>query len=191
MAETINPGEVQFTYDITKDEMIRGMKFFDRKTKFNKRVLNTVLLSILAGIYTYDWFAGSSIRSMCVFIIGICIALIAVMWFNVYNRRRNLAAGSQDAGQFSVTVDSGNISMLAVEGTGKDIPPEDDEEETEETRLKLEDGKITVYRLEDMFIIFVAKEWLYIFPHRCMDGEQITAIDEIFKQALGERYKFG
>ena len=222
---------IEFKYDLKADEVKRAMRFFDRKTKFYGRVAFTVLLAFVAGVYAYDLFFrtdhGMS-ASFCVFIIGVSLGVIAVMWLNVNNRWKNLAKAAAEGGEFAVKIDDKEIATWTLDRTGNEIEdstkpyepyqmdktdepdepyeshkPDEAQEQAEVyenesddhsnpnpdiTWLDFEDGEMVIYLLEGMFVVIMNREWIYIFPHRCIGEEQTEKMEMLFKEKLNNRY---
>jgi len=91
------------------------------------------------------------------------------------------------------TAEDGNVSHetfgQALENiTTKSNETAHDDYEHNFTYLKYNDNRIVIYKLDNMFVVFISKEWFYVFPFRCIEKEKIKVMEEIFAQKLGERF---
>ena len=62
-----------------------------------------------------------------------------------------------------------------------EIPPEQ-EIKQEKTKLDLAGNSLDSMETEDLFLLFVNRSYIYIFPKRCLNEEQIKGIHGYFEE---------
>lgn len=171
--------DLSFEYNITNEEQGEAFVTFQKKYVYKKNLLKTIGFGILAVGFAVSSWRDPSI-AMNYILLGVCLAAIAAIWYNMKKIRTSLLEAMKiledDRYVFSLYDDSFVIETIITE----------EEKNSEDFRpippkvVKLGDGGIDIIEQDNMFIVILAKDIIYVLPKRCMDEKQC----EIFRNKL-------
>ncbi|MCL2089216.1 MAG: hypothetical protein FWH14_07010 [Oscillospiraceae bacterium] len=184
--------EITIEYDLTDGEMRQALKIFDRRTKFKKRMILTLLLLFIAAYNIVDLFVFRVDSNMPAFLAMAAMALIAIMWYNL-RREHNAYAAAVENMKFRMKIDNEGINaecrMQNAECRDElrsSDPRSSESDETDGTAaeewgndsksFKFAEDNIEIVANDQLYLIFIGKEWMYAIPRRCTDG-QLTMYD--------------
>lgn len=193
---------VHLEYSVSNDEENIAFKEFQKKYVRNKNILKTVLFLLALALFIQQVYKKNdyTIGWAC---IGICVAAIFFIWYNPVKIRKNLMKAlreiENDVYAFDLYEDHFTISTIYCEendsaDTISDIEEKAESEEEEKTEIKPRDVyfnqiNVDVVEIEEMFIIFLKKETLYVIPKRLISTKDAETMRKIFSQNIGEDFK--
>lgn len=178
---------LKIKYNMTLDEISDGFKLFWKKYQLKKAIIYTVVYSI-ALVLGVDFVVKNHENFYGYLLIGIALGLIVFNWYKpVMIRKKMLNTISALAEEQYIT----EIYPDKVQITTEILPDENSEENNENSdgeensdEEKQENVVTTYYFGSDfldamendkMFLLFVNRSLIYIYPKRCLsDSEQDT-----------------
>lgn len=173
-------GEVlaEVFYDVTIPEEDKGFREFQKKYVRKSAIIKTVVFAAVFAVFfvqmlkdfneTLNWIAMT-----------IAAAAIFMVWYNPVSIRKSLMKALEqikdDRYIFKLYGDAFTIETI--------IPDEEFEEGEERVYpvprvVKLDSGSFELSELDDMFVIIMKKETIYVLPKRCMKPEDEKLIRE-------------
>lgn len=156
-------------YDVTIPEEEKAFKLFQRLYVLKANITKTIVLGIVFVIFLFQLVKG---MAPYVSAMGITIAVIAIFvtWYNPVVIRKSLMKAlkplENDRYIFKLFSDAFTIETVI------------DESEFEEGEERISPPPRVVWKqksdfevreLDDMFVIIMKKETIYVLPKRCMD----------------------
>lgn len=191
--------KIEIQYDNTLSEIEEGYKLFLRKYTLKRSIIFTVVYAIAmaAGIdfVIHDY---TSMPGYILIVLG--LGMIISTWGKPVVARKKLLKTLASFGEEKynavlsekfIEIDTEilpdeQLETVAVTPQGvmtvdKDveIPPEQ-EIKQEKTRLELNNNSLDSMETEKLFLLFVNRSYIYIFPKRCLNEEQIAAVHGYF-----------
>lgn len=166
-----------FEFNVKNEEENKAFLFFQKKYVYKKNWIKTAGFGILAVGFAISAYRDPSM-AVNYMLMGVSLAAIAAIWYNTKKIRQSLMEAlkmlEDDRYIFSLYEDSFVIETIISE-----------EERNEEDFVpikpnieKLSDENLDITEHEDMFVIIVKKETIFVLPKRCMNEEQIKILSE-------------
>lgn len=172
--EDFSDAEAYIEYNLTYDEVYLALKQFQKEMQMKKNIIFTVLLIIAFALYVFQIVSGTA-NSLSMFLAGICVLLLAAVWYMPYHHRKTVAkAAESEDKQYSMHVFSDHISIKHDEGIYK---------------IEFSDNKVQVREFSDLFVIYIGKTNLFILPKRCLEEDQEAFIRQASSEHMGNRYQ--
>lgn len=190
----------EIKYDNTLPEIETGYKLFQRKYMLKRKIIFTVVYTIAAAVGV-DFMINNytNIAGYILFAIG--LSMIFSTWARPYYARKKLIKTLQSFGDekysavFSdsrITIDTevmpdAQTETVAVTTSGvmtmdQDIEvPEEQEIKHEKTKIELRSNTLDSMETDEMFLLFLNRSLIYIFPKRCMSEEEIGKLKAYFE----------
>ncbi|MCM1055175.1 MAG: hypothetical protein NC394_06605 [Bacteroides sp.] len=191
---------IKISYDNTLSEIELGYKLFQRKYMLKRNIIFSIVYAIAAGvgvdfiINDYTNFPG-----YILFVLG--LGMIFSTWARPYYARKKLIKTLQSFGdeKYTASFEETRIVIdteilpeektetVAVTSSGvmtmdQDIEiPEEQEIKHEKTKLDLRSNTLDSMETSELFLLFVNRSLIYIFPKRCLSGEETAAIQNYFE----------
>lgn len=200
-------------YSIKFEEYEQGFKSFQQKYVYPKNIVFSIIFFIVILLYAQQIFIDVK-NGMSWILMGVCIAFVAILWYNPYKIRRNLMKSISEITEdeykmeiysdrviiYTITerpleieheVDANDINAeLIVNENGELIEKSDDfNNEIEPKTINFEYDLPEILEKKDMFIIYLKKQMFYIIPKRNLFPEQCNNIRDIFRKNLEKRFK--
>lgn len=191
--------KIEIKYDNTLSEIETGYKLFQKKYMLKKSVIFTVVYAIAAGV-GID-FVVHDLTSMPGYIlIVIGLGMIISTWGRPYVARKKLIKTLESFGEERYTASFAEkeiiidteilpdeqLETVAITSQGVmkvdddvEIPPEQ-EIKQEKTKIELNNNSLDSMETPEMFLLFLNRSYIYIFPKRCLDDGQVKGIREYF-----------
>lgn len=185
--DIIDEGEplVTFEYDLTLKENDDAFRIFQKKYVMKRSIIYTIIFIILAAFYLESVIKTPN-YTLGYGLLGVCIAIIFYVWYNPVKIRRKLIDALSDIkdDRYTCEVYDEYIKITTI------LPVDQNEDviQSEPTRLYFSSGEFEVVDSESMFIIYVKKQVIYILPKRCIGGQNICQLENIFSARLGSSY---
>ena len=173
--------KAQFNYSVENQQEEIAFKEFQKKYVFKGNLIKTGLFSILAILFLQQVITEPS-YTLGYGLIGICLAVIVFVWYNPYTIRKKLLASlkelEEDVYEFSLYDDYFSVKTVEVKSK-QDV---DDEENPEEEIImeykpsifNFSETTMDVIEKSDMFIVFIKKQTIYVFPKKYISEQDIS-----------------
>ncbi len=161
-------------YDMTKEEVVPGMRAFQRKVSFKKNLIYTVILAVLAALYLQAVVKNPGYTAGMV-LLGLCLLVILLIWYSPEQHIRNTVKAIEKE-KMTFHLEISEIGILILEESGKYL-------------VRFSTPGVSVIELENSFTVCVSKEKVFIIPKRCIPSENLEEIRRRMKEGLGDRYE--
>ena len=181
------------TYDIKNTEEEEAFIAFQKKFIFKSNLIKTIAFGILAILFIYQVVKtpGNFGSWLC---LVVCLAVIFIVWYNPIKIRKTLMQSLKplEDDKYVFRLYENRFSIETI------IPQEEIDEAIEEgeepTKIQprvvdLSDTGLSVLEKENMFVIFLKKESIYVLPKRCMTDSDIKQLSSVFSQNLGDDFE--
>ncbi len=190
--EEVNPN-LSIAYDIKNTEEEEAFVTFQKKYILKSNILKTVAFGILALLFIYQIInAPDNFASWLCFVV--CFAVIFIVWYNPIKIRKTLMQSlkplEDDRYIFKLYENKFTIETV--------IPQEEIDEAIKEGEepvkippkvVDFSDTGLSVLEKENMFVIFLKKESIYVLPKRCMTEKEIKQLSYMFDLKLGDDFE--
>lgn len=179
---------LSFEYDVKNEEEERAFIAFQRKFVYAHNWKITATFSIVAALFIVSIVRNPSgyLNWVLAFI---CLAIIVLTWYNTRRIRKYLMQAlkplEDDKYVFTLYDDSFKIETL---------PTEEEKQEENFTPVPprivdFEDISLNVLENDEMFIIILKKETIYVLAKRVMNEQQQETLRKTFSQLLESDYE--
>ncbi len=199
----MNERLLKISYDMELSEIGEGFKLFQKKYQFKRTIIFTIVYAI-AAILGADMIIRNPQNFYGYLLIGLGIGLIFMQWYRPVMIRKKmlntLSSMTQETYETEIFSDRIQITtkVLTEEDTGEaenaeekteGENPSEDSTETEEAEMQEETVVSTFFfgsdlldamENEELFLLFVNRSLIYIYPKRCLTEEQQNTLREIF-----------
>ena len=192
---------LQIEYSMNLDEISDGFKLFQRKYQLRRTILFTIVY-VIALILGIDFLIRDINNFYGYVLVGLSAGLIFYAWYKpVLIRRKMLSTISSLAEETYISEfykDKIKITTRIMpedeanpEENSEAVEKSDAEQNYGEESQKEEDVVTTLYfgsdyldalENENMFLLFVNKRLIYIYPKRCLSDEEQDKLREILKE---------
>ena len=179
---------LSFEYDVKNEEEERAFIAFQRKFVYAHNWKITAAFGIVAALFIVSIVRDPSgyLNWVLAFI---CLAIIVLTWYNTRRIRKYLMQAlkplEDDKYVFTLYDDSFKIETL---------PTEEEKQEEDFTPVPprivdFEDISLNVLENDEMFIIILKKETIYVLAKRVMNEQQQQTLRKTFSQLLDSDYE--
>lgn len=179
---------LSFEYDVKNEEEERAFIAFQRKFVYAHNWKITAAFGIVAALFIVSIVRDPSgyLNWVLAFI---CLAIIVLTWYNTRRIRKYLMQAlkplEDDKYVFTLYDDSFKIETL---------PTEEEKQEEDFTPVPprivdFEDISLNVLENDEMFIIILKKETIYVLAKRVMNEQQQKTLRKTFSQLLESDYE--
>lgn len=192
---------LQIEYSMNLDEISDGFKLFQRKYQLRRTILFTIVY-VIALILGIDFLIRDINNFYGYVLVGLSAGLIFYAWYKpVLIRRKMISTISSLAEETYISEfykDKIKITTRIMpedeanpEENSEAVEKSDAEQNYGEESQKEEDVVTTLYfgsdyldalENENMFLLFVNKRLIYIYPKRCLSDEEQDKLREILKE---------
>ncbi len=192
--------KIEIKYDNTLAEIETGYKLFLKKYTLKRSIIFTVVYFI-AALIGIDFVIHDHTSMPGYILIVIGLGMIVSTWGKPVVARKKLVKTLQSFGEEKYTASFSEkvieidteilpdeeLETVAVTPQGvmtvdKDveIPPEQ-EIKHEKTKIELNSNRVDSMETNEMFLLFLNRSYIYIFPKRCLTEEQSKALHDYFE----------
>lgn len=197
---------LQLNYDMTLEEVSKGFKLFQKKYLL-KRCLIYTAVYVIALVLAIDMVVKNPANFYGYLVLGLAAGLLVHTWVNPVRVRKKLIqtlSGLYEEKYISVfyndriEITTEIFTPIVVEAENEENTDETAEDaviKTENAEIKQENepeteksvwqfGVDLIEALEDdeMFLLFVRKSLIYVYPKRCLDEEQQEKLRQIIEE---------
>lgn len=182
--ENLKEPLLSFEYDIKNEEEDIAFTIFQKKYVYKRNWKITILFSLLAVMFILSIFIYG-MDYLKVVLGFLSIAMIFITWYNTFRIKKYLLRAlktlEDDRYIFSLYDDSFKIETVISdeEKNSEDYVP------IKPKIVEFSESGINIIEREDMFIIIIQKETIYVLPKRHIDKNS----SEIIKDKLSEAFK--
>lgn len=190
----------EIKYDNTLDEISKGYTLFWKKYALLRTIIFTLVYAIALGV-GIDFVVNDYTSMPGYILIVIGLGMIFSTWTKPYYARKKLLKTLESFGEerysavFSekkIVIDTEilpdeQLETVAVTsqgimtvGEGVEIP-EEQVIKHDKTKIDLRTEKLDSMETAEMFLLFVNRSLIYIFPKRCLDEEQAGKLRGYFE----------
>lgn len=180
---------LSFEYDIKNDEEGQAFLLFQKKYVYKKNWIKTIAFAVIAILFIIS-IGRNPEQPMNYILAAICIAAVFIIWSNTKKIRSSLLDAlkliEDDRYIFTLYDDSFSIETILAENVdenGEEIPP------VEPRIVNFNDILINIIETEDMFVMILKKDTIYVLPKRCMTQEQVNILQNTFLDKLKDNYE--
>lgn len=164
-----------FEFNVKNEEESKAFLMFQKKYVYKKNIIQSAAFGVVAVGFAVSAYRDPSMAVNYI-LLAVCLAAIAVIWYNTWHIRRSLVEAlkmlEDDRYIFSLYDDSIVIETIVSEEEKND----EDFVPIKPNVLEIDEQALDVSELDDMFVIIVKKETIYVLPKRCISDEQAEAI---------------
>lgn len=198
---------LKISYNMELSEIGEGFKLFQRKYQLKRSIIFTIVYGI-ALILGVDMVVRNPQNFYGYLLIGLGAGLIFMQWYKPVAVRKKLlnTLSSMNQESYETEIFQDMISITTIVDTDSAEEEEQSEEKTEATEETAETAQNSEEAIENegeesetvvsnfyfgsdlmeamendkMFLLFVNKSLIYIYPKRCLTEEEQTKLREIF-----------
>lgn len=189
----------EIKYDNTDPEIETAYKLFQKKYMLRRNIIFSVVYAIAAGLGV-NFVIGNSANMAGYILMVIGLGMLFSTWARPYYARKKLMKTLESFGgetytaafaDSHITVDTEILPEEETEtvaitrdgvmtvGEDVEIPPEQ-EIKHDKTKIELTSNILDSMETEELFLLFVNRSLIYIFPKRCLSEEQVKAVRSYF-----------
>lgn len=177
---------ITLEYDVKNEEEDRAFLLFQKKYVYPHNIKVTVAFGIVAAV-----FIASIIRNpdgYLNYVLGfICLFMIALTWYNTFRIRKYLVKALKvlEDDKYRFTLYDGSFVIETLETSAdedEDAPP------IEPNTVLFEETQVSVIENDEMFVIIVKKESIYVLAKRLISDEQQALLRDNLSKQLSENY---
>lgn len=167
-----NQEKVSFRYNLEAEEVKQGLSIFQKKTIYKRNIIYTVLLAVIFVMYLVKIISNPR-DGLSYFLTILSLAVIAFIWLlPATHRKKVVRTVAEEKDEFIFTVCEKGL----VAGEGETA-----------TYIFYENEPVEVIECENILIISISKEKIFVLPRRCMDESQWQQAIRLLKNGLEER----
>lgn len=160
---------VEIYYDLKSDEVKKGLLILQKEQTFKRSIIYTVILGVLFCVYVYYVIRDPSF-TMGYFMLALAAGVMVVIWMMMWKFRTSQAkAVSRVTEDFNMTVYDTGILV---------------HQENGDFRALYTEPKFHIRELDDLFLLDLNRQRVYILPKRRMTEEQVSALQKYFENNI-------
>lgn len=185
--------KLSVTYDIKNTEEEEAFVEFQKKFILKSNILKTVAFGILAILFIYQIVkAPDNFASWLCMVV--CLAVIFIVWYNPIKIRKTLMQSlkplEDDRYIFKLYENKFSIeTVISQEEIDQAIKDGEEPPNIPPRIVSFRDIGLSVYEKDNLFIIFLKKESIYVLPKRCLTENEIKQLSFVFDQKLGDDFE--
>lgn len=189
----------EIKYDNSNEEIETAYKLFQKKYMLRRNIIFSVVYAIAAGLGV-NFIIVNSVNLAGYILTVIGLGMLFSVWARPYYARKKLMKTLESFGgetytatfaESHITVDTEilpdeKMETVAVTrdgvmtvGEDVEIPPEQ-EIKHDKTKIELAANMLDSMEIEEMFLLFLNRSLIYIFPKRCLSEEQVEKVRNYF-----------
>ena len=179
---------LSFEYDVKNEEEEEAFLTFQKKYVYKKNWKITIMFSVVAILFIISIFRDP--KGYFNYVLAfISIAMIAITWYNTRRIRKYLMSAlktlEDDKYRFTLYDDCFKIETIVTEEekSAEDYVP------IKPRIVNFEDISLNVIEKNNMFIIILKKETIYVIAKRVISEEQQEILRNKFIEVLGEDFE--
>ncbi len=160
---------VEIRYNLRAEEVKKGLLLLQKKQIYKRNIIYTAILAVIFVLYLITVIRNPG-YGLGMIMLALSAAVIVVIWMMAWRYRSSQAkAVSQVKEDFNMTVYENGILV---------------HQENGDFTAQFTDPHFQVRELDDIFLLDLNRQRVYILPKRCMDEQQITTLRRFFENNL-------
>lgn len=156
---------VEIRYNLREEEAKKGLLLLQKEQIYKRNIIYSVLLAIIFVLYLISVIRDPS-YSLGMVMLALSAGVIALIWMMAWRYRTSQAkAVSSVKEDFNMTVYDTGILV---------------HQENGDFRALFSEPKFRVKELEEMFLLDLNRQRIYILPKRCMEEQQVETLRQYF-----------
>ncbi|MBR4306141.1 MAG: YcxB family protein [Ruminiclostridium sp.] len=191
----MNENLLKISYDMELSEIEEGFKLFQKKYQFKRTVIFTIVYAI-AAVLGIDMIARNYQNFYGYLLTGIGIGLVFMQWYRPVMIRKKLintlSSMTQETYETEIFSDKIQITTTVLAEETEDNE-QTDMQSAEEKAEQTKEERVTstfffgadymdAMENEQMFLLFVNKSLIYIYPKRCLSEDQQDTLRRILTE---------
>lgn len=191
----MNENLLKISYDMELSEIEEGFKLFQKKYQFKRTVIFTIVYAI-AAILGVDMIVRNPQNFYGYLLTGIGIGLVFMQWYRPVMIRKKLintlSSMTQETYETEIFSDKIQITTTVLAEETEDNE-QTDMQSAEEKAEQTKEERVTstfffgadymdAMENEQMFLLFVNKSLIYIYPKRCLSEDQQDTLRRILTE---------
>jgi hypothetical protein len=168
---------MKINYNNTIPEIVTATKSFWRRYALKRTVMLSLVFAILIGVMITRITMGQGIIAWI--LMGLSAGLLANLWLKPARKRKKLiqALNLMYQESYEVTFCDEAIEI-------RTLVQSEEEEEIAESKYGLNEEELFATEKQDMFLLYVNRTLIHVFPKRCMSEEQIEGLRNYFEEKV-------
>ena len=190
---------LKIKYNMTLDEISEGFKLFQRKYQLKKSLIFTAVYLIALGLGV-DFIIRNITNFYGYVLIGLALGMIFYTWYKpVMIRKKLIATISSLAEETYISefyrdrikittviqepvIEEKESQEQELNEPSEDEPHEKEKQEEVVTNLYFGSDYLDAVENIGMFLLFVNRQLIYIYPKRCLTDDEQTKLREILTE---------
>lgn len=185
----------EIKYDNSDQEIEAAYKLFQRKYMYRRNIIFSVVYAIAAGLGV-NFVIGNSANMAGYILVVLGLGMLFSTWARPYYARKKLMKTLESFGgeTYTATFADNHITVdteilpdeetetvaitrdgVMTVGEDVEIPPEQ-EIKHDKTKIELTSNTLDSMETGEMFLLFLNRSLIYIFPKRCLSEEQVEKL---------------
>ena len=157
---------VEIRYNLEATEVKKALFLLQKEQIFTRNIIYTVILAVIFVLYLINVITEP--YSMGFFMMAVCLGVIFMIWMMAYRSRSAQAK--------AVTMVDHDFTMTVFD-TGILV-----HQENGDFRALFSEKGFFVRELDDLFLLDLSRQRVYLLPKRCLSDEQVSYLREAFKE---------
>ena len=194
----------EIKYDNTLSEIETGYKLFQRKYMMKRNIIFTVVYTIAAAIgvdfLVHGFMEGNYANMPGYILLVIGLGMVFSTWARPYYARKKLMKTLESFSEEKYTAkfedtrividteilpeeetETVAVTSMGVMTMDQDMEiPEEQEIKHDKTKIELRSNTLDSMETEDLFLLFLNRSLIYIFPKRCLTDEEKNKVKNYF-----------
>ena len=190
--EEVTP-KLSVTYDIKNTEEEEAFIEFQKRFIVKSSIIKTIAFGILAILFLYQIVnAPDNFASWLCFVV--CLAVIFIVWYNPIKIRKTLLQSlkplEDDRYIFKLYENKFSIeTVISQEEIDEAIKEGEEPPQIPPRIVSFRDTGLSVLEKDNMFVLFLKKDSIYVLPKRCLREDEIKELSFVFDQKLGDDFE--
>lgn len=194
----------EIKYDNTLSEIETGYKLFQRKYMMKRNIIFTAVYTIAAAIgvdfIVHSFMEGNYTNMAGYILLVIGLGMIFSTWARPYYARKKLMKTLESFGDEKYTAkfedtrividteilpeeetETVAVTSMGVMTMDQDMEiPEEQEIKHDKTKIELRSNTLDSMETDELFLLFLNRSLIYIFPKRCLTDEEKNKVKNYF-----------
>ncbi len=175
----------EFIYNYTAEEIKTALTAHQKHKTGKKNKIFIVILLILTVNFFYSASQNIAQSHVSLLLAGVCLALIFIIYYNpkkyVKNMVEAINASKANENEYILSFYEEFFTSGIVEGF-------EQEDETFVDRFEYSDKNIFIYEINDLFLVEIGSEKVFVLPKRCLN-EKEPEFKDLLRLKFEENYK--
>ena len=165
---------IEISYNLRADEVKKCLLLLQKEQIFKRNYIYTAVLAVIFILYLITVIQNPT-YTMGIFMLALSAGVIVLIWMMAWRYRSSQAkAVSSVTEDFNMTVYDTGILV---------------HQENGDFRALFSEPKFRIRELDDVFLLDLNRQRVYVLPKRCMDEGQVEALRRHFSGNMVEEKK--